>query len=80
MDRQAQQIVLENLRTQVGEPLAVRWSPSCGRYGDLDLPTFLHESGLELSDMLRSGHGPGPQLRRDAGLPTRSGATLEATC
>jgi hypothetical protein len=46
-------------------------------YGDQDLGTFLHESGLELSDILRRGSHSWTRLRRDAGLPTREGSALE---
>jgi Domain of unknown function (DUF3427)/Helicase conserved C-terminal domain len=75
MDRQAQQIVLENIRSQVGN----RWPQVVAElrsYGDQDLRTFLHESGLELSDVLRNHSWT--ELRRSAGLPTRSGSDLEA--
>ncbi|WP_121253704.1 DUF3427 domain-containing protein [Nocardioides ferulae] len=78
MDRQAQELVLENLRSQV----ANRWRDlvaelrSCG---DVDLGTFVQESGIELSDVLRRGTRSWTQLRRDAGLPTRSGSAHEAT-
>ena len=75
MDRQSQQIVLENIRSQVGN----RWPQVVAElrsYGDQDLRTFLHESGLELSDVLRNHSWT--ELRRAAGLPTRSGSDLEA--
>jgi len=76
MDRQAQQIVLENIRSQVGN----RWPQVVAElrsYGDQDLRSFLDESGLELSDVLRNGHS-WTELRRSAGLATRSGSALEA--
>jgi superfamily II DNA or RNA helicase len=76
MDRQSQQIVLENIRSQV----ANRWPQVVAElrsYGDQDLRTFLHESGLELSDVLRNHSWT--ELRRTAGLPVRSGSDLEAT-
>lgn len=76
MDRQAQALVLENVRSQV----ANRWSQivvELRSYGDQDLGVFLHESGLELADVLRQGQRSWTQLRRDAGLPTRDGATQE---
>src|SRR6185436_19521750 len=75
MDRQSQQIVLENIRSQVGN----RWPQVVAElrsYGDQDLRTFLDESGLELSDVLRNGHS-WTELRRSAGLGTRSGSQLE---
>ena len=71
MDRQSQQIVLENIRSQVGN----RWPQIVAElrsYGDQNLRTFLEESGLELSDVLRNGHS-WTELRRSAGLGTRSG-------
>jgi hypothetical protein len=77
MDRQSQQIVLENIRSQVGN----RWPQVVAElrsYGDQDLRIFLRESGLELSDVLRKGRRSWTELRRSAGLPTRSGSDLEA--
>ena len=47
LDRQAQTLVLENIRSQI----ANRWQQIVAElraYGDQDLPTFLDESGLEL--------------------------------
>ena len=46
-------------------------------YGDLDLPTFVHESGIELPDILRRGQKSWTQLRRDAGLQTPTGTARE---
>ncbi len=75
LDRQTQQVVLDNLRSQVGG----RWlqlAAELRRYGDVDLETFLTESGLELADVVRSNRS-WTALRRAAGLPTRSGANAE---
>jgi superfamily II DNA or RNA helicase/HKD family nuclease len=75
MDRQSHEIVLENIRSQVGN----RWPHVVAElrsYGDQDLRTFLYESGLELSDVLRNHSWT--ELRQAAGLPTRSGSDLEA--
>lgn len=75
MDRQSQEIVLENLRNQVGN----RWPQIVAElrtYGDQDLPTFLHESGLELSDIVRNGHS-WTELRIAAGLSNRGGGEWE---
>jgi hypothetical protein len=77
MDRQAQAIVLDNIRSQVGN----RWPQMVAElrsYGALDLRSFLDESQLELPDVLRQGTKSWTQLRRDAGLPTRAGAEREA--
>ena len=76
MDRQAQSLVLENIRSQI----ANRWQQMVAElrsYGDHDLTTFLTESGIELSDILRRGSHSWTRLRRDAGLPTREGSALE---
>lgn len=76
MDRQAQTLILENLRTQV----ANSWKSMTAElrsYGDLDLPAFVHESGIDLPDILRRGQRSWTQLRRDAGLPTSVGTPRE---
>ena len=76
LDRQSQQLVLENIRSQI----ANRWQQIVAElrsYGDQDLPTFLAESGLELSDILRRGSHSWTRLRRDASLPTPPGSALE---
>lgn len=72
MDRQAQTMVLENIRAQV----ANRWNQMVTElrsYG-----SFLLESGLDLADVLRQGQKSWTQLRRDAALHTRRGAAQEA--
>ena len=76
MDKTAQSLVLENIRCQI----ANRWKQMVAElrsYGDQDLGTFLNESGLEMSDILRRGSHSWTRLRRDAGLPTREGSILE---
>ena len=77
MDRQAQQIVLDNVRDQVGS----RWKPIVAELramGDVDLETFLDEAEIDLSDVLRRGERSWTALRRDASLPTPSGGELES--
>ena len=76
MDEQAQHLVLENIRSQINQS----WRKIVAElraYGDYDLPSFLHESGLELADLLRRGTRSWTELRREAGLSTRSGGALE---
>ena len=76
MDKQAQSLVLDNIRSQV----ANRWPQIVAElrsYGDQDLRTFLREADLGLADVLREGKKSWTQLRRDAGLPTPSGAGRE---
>lgn len=77
MDRQAQALVLENIRAQV----STRWPQMVAElrsYGDQTLGSFLRESGLELSDVVRQGRS-WTQLRRAAGLPTAPAGELETT-
>jgi len=76
LDEQSQSLVLENIRSQI----ANRWQHIVAElrgYGDQDLPTFLEESGLELSDILRRGSHSWTRLRRDANLPSLPGSVLE---
>lgn len=76
MDRQAQSLVLDNIKSQI----ANRWQQMVAElrsYGEQDLATFLDESGLELSDILRRGSHSWTRLRRDAGLTTSPGSVLE---
>ena len=76
MDKQSQTIVLDNIKSQI----ANRWQQIVAElrsYGDQDLGTFLDESGIELSDILRRGSHSWTRLRRDAGLETRAGSELE---
>lgn len=76
MDKQSQTIVLDNIRSQI----ANRWQQIVAElraHGDQDLSTFLDESGVELSDILRRGSHSWTRLRRDAGLETGAGSILE---
>ncbi len=77
LDRQSQQIVLDNIRNQVTS----RWSQIVGElrsYGDHDLPSFVQESGIELADIVR-GDRSWTRLRREAGLTARPGPATYAT-
>ncbi|GAA1558437.1 DEAD/DEAH box helicase [Kribbella lupini] len=76
LDEVAQQAVLDNLRSQIGS----RWKDLVTElrdHGEQNLPTFLAETGVELSDVLRSGRS-WTGLRRDAGLSTREGSERES--
>ena len=76
LDRQAQAIVLANIKSQ----LSTSWNQIVAElrsYGDLSLPDFLHESGLELGDVLK-GDRSWTRLRRESGLHTRQGGPFEA--
>lgn len=77
LDQQSQQVVLENLRSQIRN----RWAQIVAHLKstkDDSLGDFLHTSGLELSDILRRGSHSWTRLRRDADLPTLPGTELEA--
>lgn len=76
LDRQTQETVLANIKSQ----LSTSWKQIVAElrsYGDLALAEFLHESGLELGDVLK-GDRSWTRLRREAGLPTRAGGPQEA--
>ena len=77
MDRQAQTLILDNLRSQVANSWRAMTS-ELRSYGDLDLSGYIRESGVELPDILRRGQKSWTQLRRDAGLPTPLGTHREA--
>jgi superfamily II DNA or RNA helicase len=77
LDRQAQEIVLANIKRQ----LSTSWKQIVAElrsYGDLSLTAFLHESGLELGDVLKSDRS-WTRLRREAGFRTRAGGPYETT-
>ena len=77
LDRQSQEIVLANIKSQ----LSTSWKQIVAElrsYGDLSLPDFLHESGLELGDVLK-GDKSWTRLRREAGFQTRTGGPHEAS-
>jgi superfamily II DNA or RNA helicase len=76
LDQQAQSLVLDNIRSQI----STNWRKVVAElrsYGDHDLPSFLHEAGLELADVLRRGQRSWTQLRREAGLPTPASGPAE---
>ena len=69
LDRQSQQLVLENIRSQV----TTRWagiSAELRAHPTDDLATFLDESGVELADVVRADRS-WTRLRREAGLEVR---------
>lgn len=77
LDDVAQRTVLANLRTQV----TGRWPEIVAELraqGDLDLRTFIRDSGVDISDVLRLNRS-WTALRREAGLPVRTGGEREAT-
>jgi hypothetical protein len=76
MDKQSQDIVLENLKSQISN----RWNQIVAQLRmtkESSLEDFLETSGLELSDILRRGTHSWTKLRKDAGLPTLPGSDLE---
>ena len=76
MDRQAQALVLENIRSQI----ANRWQQIVAelrRHSDADLGGFLEESGIELSDILRRGSHSWTRSGATPGYPPLPDPTLE---
>jgi len=76
LDKQTQDVVLENLKSQI----ANRWAQIVAQLRltkDDSLDSFLEASGLELSDILRRGSHSWTKLRQDAGLETLPGSDLE---
>lgn len=78
LDKQAQAIVLDNVRSQIVN----RWQHMVSDLRahadrDVSLADFIDESGIELSDILRRGQRSWTELRRDAGLPTAEGTDVE---
>lgn len=76
LDKQTQEVVLENLKSQI----ANRWAQIVAQLRvsqDDSLESFLESSGLELSDILRRGSHSWTKLRQDAGLETLPGSDLE---
>jgi len=76
LDRVAQKIVLENVRTQL-QTTAKGLATELRSYGDLSLVGFLAESGRDLVDVYR-GNGSWTGLRRAAGLPVAGQGPDEA--
>ena len=67
LDQTSQQLVLENVRSQV----AKRWpniTSELRAHPTQDLGQFLADSGVELADVVRTGRS-WTRLRRDAGIP-----------
>jgi superfamily II DNA or RNA helicase/HKD family nuclease len=76
LDPVARQIVLDNVR----HALPTTWNQrvqELRQLGDVDLATFLHESGLERDDLYRGGR-TWSELRRAAGLPAPPAGPDEA--
>ncbi|WP_345483233.1 DUF3427 domain-containing protein, partial [Actinopolymorpha pittospori] len=75
LDEQARRIVLDNIRSQITN----QWRHlvrDLRNMPDPDLPTFLSEAGVDLSDVVRDKRS-WTRLRRDATKPTRGGGPRE---
>ncbi len=77
LDKQTQEVVLENLKSQI----ANRWAQIVAQLratkDDSTGRRSSSRSGLELSDILRRGSHSWTKLRQDAGLETLPGSELE---
>lgn len=76
LDPVARDVVLRSLREALPTNRPARVA-ELRRLGDVDLATFLAESGLDLGDVYANG-GSWTQLRRDAGLTTAPAGPEEA--
>jgi superfamily II DNA or RNA helicase/HKD family nuclease len=71
LDQVARETILRSLRTSIEaswKRLIADVATVAGANHDLDLQTFLDESGRELDDLYRLNRGSWTKLRRDAGL------------
>lgn len=75
LDRQTQELVLENIRSQVTSAWK-QITAELRAHPTTDLRAFLEESGVELSDVIRSDRS-WTRLRRDAGIPVPEGGARE---
>lgn len=76
LDRQSQRLVLENIKSQVTS----RWpniTSELRAHPTSELQTFLDESGVELSDVVR-GDRSWTRLRREAGVSVPTGGRWES--
>jgi len=75
LDRVAKEIVLDNLRHAV----PTTWKDRCAELralGDVGLPTYIEETGLELEDIYSNGHS-WSEARRAVGLRTQQEGPAE---
>lgn len=77
LDRVAQGIVLDNVRTQLRFN-RTQLAADVRSHGDLPLAAYLHQAERELVDVYRN-NGSWTALRREAGLPTPSVGPDEGT-
>ena len=78
MDRQAQAIVLANIKGQI----ANRWRDmvhELQRHPTTDLSAYLADTGVDLADVLKAGQKSWTTLQRDAGVLEGEGSPGEAT-
>ena len=75
LDRQTQELVLENIRSQVTSAWK-QITAELRAHPTTDLRAFLEESGVELSDVIRSDRS-WTRLRRDAGISVPEGGARE---
>lgn len=75
LDRQTQELVLENIRSQVTSAWK-QITAELRAHPTRDLHAFLEESGVELSDVIRSDRS-WTRLRRDAGISVPEGGARE---
>ncbi|WP_245679200.1 DUF3427 domain-containing protein [Actinomadura hibisca] len=70
LDREVSQIVLDNIKQSLGFRLREAVT-ELRELGDVELPTFLAETGRELEDLYGNTRGGWTRLRREAGYDQR---------
>ncbi|MGK5555666.1 DEAD/DEAH box helicase family protein, partial [Actinomadura kijaniata] len=70
LDREVSQIVLNNIKQSLGFKVKEAVA-EMRELGDVELPTFLAETGRELEDLYGNKRGGWARLRREAGYDTR---------
>ena len=78
LDRDVQKLVLDNLRQSLPSTRRQRVA-ELQALGDVDLATYLRETGLELEDVYRGASGGWSTLRAEAGLGPSIADNVEAT-
>jgi superfamily II DNA or RNA helicase/HKD family nuclease len=71
LDRQVEAVVLENVRRQLRvtmRSLVAELQQLVVQLGEVDLATFLDETGVELADVYKSSVGGWARLQREAGV------------
>lgn len=81
LDRKVERVILEQLQRRLKvttKSLIIELQRLRAERGEVDLPTFLNEAGLELEDVYKPTIGGWTRLQRAAGVPLHSAGPNEA--